>query len=142
MATIRQQILIEAPTRTVWNAITTPAGVATWWCTSGRLDGREGGRVVLEHTVQGESGPETTEERGIIHTWRPTATFEVKWDTGGPSPTRGTSVQFQIGRGDGESKLHVIHSGGGVLDDEVARGVLEDLWKERLVRLRDLLEAS
>jgi uncharacterized protein YndB with AHSA1/START domain len=152
MATIRQQILIEAPTRTLWNLLTTAEGIVQWWATTARVEGREGGRVVLGHRLPAseaaEGGGEPTgedvvvEERGMIHTWRPTATFEVKWDSGGQAPTRGTTVQFQIGRGDGESKLHVIHSGGGVLDDELARAALEDVWKERLTRLRTLVEGG
>lgn len=137
MATIRQQILIDASVRSVWNAITTPEGIARWWATSARVDGREGGRVALVHEADGE----TVEERGMVHRFRPTATFEVLWDTGGASQARSTSVQFQIGRGGGETKVHLQVAGGSALEDEEGRAALDDLWKARLLRLRDGLEA-
>lgn len=137
MATIRQQILIDAGVRSVWNAITTPEGITRWWSTGARVDGREGGRVSLTH---GE-GEEMIEERGIVHRFRPTATFEILWDSTGPSPSRATSVQFQIGRGAGETKVHLQVGGGGVLDDEEARAALEEVWKARLLRLRETLES-
>ncbi|HMV68380.1 MAG TPA: SRPBCC domain-containing protein [Myxococcota bacterium] len=140
MATIRQQVLIDAPMRSVWNAITTPEGIARWWATSARVDGREGGRVALVHLVDGES----VEERGMIHRFRPTATFELLLDGVGRGPdgaSRSSSIQFQLGRGAGETKLHVIVTGAS-LDDDEARVAQEAAWKDRLLRLRDGLEAS
>jgi uncharacterized protein YndB with AHSA1/START domain len=137
MASVRYQVLIDASQRAVWNALTTGEGVASWWATDGRIDARESGRIVLGH----EHGGERVEEVGLVIRCRPTANFDVKWDSAGGSPTRGTTVQFQIGRGDGESKLHVIHS-GTALEDEAFAAAMESLWKERLLKLREVLERA
>lgn len=136
MTAIRQQILIDAPTRTVWNAVTTAEGIAKWWASEARIDGREGGRVVLKHVA--EDGA-STEERGMVHKWRPTASFEVLID--GQGEVRGGTLAFLLGRGDGETKLHVTVSGGMVPDDEAARATIDAAWKGRLHRLRQVLEA-
>jgi uncharacterized protein YndB with AHSA1/START domain len=137
MATVRYQVLIDASQRAVWNALTTPEGVAQWWATDGRIDARESGRIVLGHVC----GDDRLEEVGLVLRCRPTANFDIKWDSTGSSPTRGTTVQFQIGRGDGESKLHVVHS-GPALDDEAFAAEIEALWKDRLLRLREVLERA
>jgi uncharacterized protein YndB with AHSA1/START domain len=136
MPTLRHQILIDANPRAIWNAVTTSEGAAGWWADEVRIDARVGGRVVLVH---GE-GEHRQEEVGTVMQARPTAVFEVRWD--GASLTRGTSTLFQIGRADNDTKIHVVQSGAGILDDEAASAVLLDLWKERFVRLRKTFEGA
>lgn len=136
MSTIRQQILIEASTRAVWRALTTPEGIVGWWADEARIEPREGGRIVI---ARGE-GERREEERGTVHRFRPTATLEVLLDNVGSSRLKGTSVQFQIGRADGETKVHVVHSGTAFADDEL-RAEVDAAWKDRLGRLRDRLES-
>jgi len=139
MAAIRQQLNIAAPTRTVWNALTTEDGLTSWWVDEARLDAREGGRVGL--ISEGDDG-EPVEERGMVHTFRPTRKFEIAWDTTGASPTKGTRVEFGVARDGKETRVSVVHRGGGVLDDEDARAELDKAWKAALRALRSSLETD
>ena len=73
---------------------------------------------------------------------RPTRKLEIAWDANSPAATRGTRLQFTISRDGDETRLAMIHSGGGVLDDETARDALEREWREGLKTLRQSLEAT
>ncbi len=137
MAAIRQQLNIAAPPRTVWNALTTPDGLASWWVDEARIDPREGGRIVL--ISEGDDG-EPMEERGMVHTFRPTRKLEIAWDNVGQAPTKGTRVAFQVARDGKETRISVVHSGGGVLDEEEAREELDKGWRSALKALRSVLE--
>lgn len=137
MAAIRQQINIAAPQRTVWTALTSADGWKTWWADEARVDSREGGRIVL--VSEGPDG-KPVEERGIFHDVRPTRRLEIAWDANSPAPTRGTRLQFTISRDGDETRLALVHSGGGVLDDDEARDSLEREWREALRTLRQTLE--
>ena len=137
MANIRQQINIAASLRSVWDKLTTADGLTSWWVDEARVDGRKGGRVVL--ISEGDDG-EPLEERGMFHEFRPTRRVEIAWDTAGKAPTKGTRVQFSIARAKDETRVAVVHSGGGVLDDEEERAQLEKGWRAALRALRDSLE--
>jgi uncharacterized protein YndB with AHSA1/START domain len=137
MATVRQQITIEASSRAVWNAITTEEGVRRWWSDEVRLDPREGGRVVIAlPEVEGER----PSARGIFLQVTPTRAVEITWDGGA---WKGGRLQFQVGRGEGETKLHVVHT----TPDDPERDPIEDakldrFWKDALKRLREALEPA
>ncbi|MCB9665569.1 MAG: SRPBCC domain-containing protein [Alphaproteobacteria bacterium] len=137
MSAIRHQVSVDASSRTVWTALTTEAGVTGWWAETARIDARDGGRIVLSTRI----GDALVEERGIFHQVRPTRTLEITWDSVGTSPTRGAKLQLQVGRGDGETKVHVVLSGGEGLEDEETRAQVDEFWKGALLRLRDVLEA-
>jgi uncharacterized protein YndB with AHSA1/START domain len=139
MAAIRQQINIAAPQRIVWNVLVSADGWKSWWADDARVESREGGRIVL--VTEGADG-EPVEERGIFHEMRPTRKLEIAWDATSPGPTRGTRLQFTISRDGDETRLAMIHSGGGVLDDEAARDALEKEWRSGLQSLRKTLEAK
>lgn len=139
MTAIRQQINIDASPRAVWRALTTEAGVTSWWVDEARMDARAGGRVVL--TSQDDEG-NPLEERGIFHEIRPTRKIEIAWDSSSPAPTKGTRIEFHIARDGDETRVSVVHAGGGVLEDEAARGVLDKAWRQALHALRDALEAE
>jgi uncharacterized protein YndB with AHSA1/START domain len=139
MAAIRQQINIAAPQRTVWNALTSADGWKTWWADEARIESREGGRIVL--VTEGTDG-KPVEERGIFHEMRPTRRLEIAWDANSPAPTRGTRLQFTISRDGDETRLALVHSGGGVLDDDQQRDALDREWREGLRTLRQALETS
>lgn len=136
MSTIRRQISIAATPRAVWNALTTPEGLAGWLGADARVDGREGGRFVLK--VTGEEGP--VEEAGMLHVYRPTAKLEITWDKNSRGPWKGTLTQFQVVRDGGETVLNVQHIGSALEDDQL-RTQLDDRWKRALQSLRDGLEA-
>jgi hypothetical protein len=86
MSSIRRHVHIAAPSRAVWNAVTTSKGLASWWVDSARVDGRQGGRLVLNWTD--DDGKEV-EAWGMFHELRPTAQVEVLFDRVGTSPLRG-----------------------------------------------------
>ena len=138
MAAIRHQINIAASTRSVWNALTTADGLASWWVDEARIDAREGGRVVL--TSEGDDG-EPVQEVGLVHAFRPTRKLEIAWDSTSPAPTKGTRVQFQVARDGDETRVSVVHSGSGVLEDEEERAELDKAWKAALRALRGALES-
>ncbi len=139
MAAIRQQINIAAPQRTVWNALTTSDGWKGWWADEARVEPREGGRIVLV-TEDDEGKP--VEERGIVHELKPTRRLEIAWDGTSPAKTKGTRLQFTISKDGDETRLALVHSGGGVLDDEAQRAVLDKEWRDALRALRESLEAQ
>jgi uncharacterized protein YndB with AHSA1/START domain len=139
MASIRQQINISASPRAVWRRLTTEEGVTSWWVDAARIDARAGGRIVL--TSEGDDG-EPVEERGIFHEVRPTRKIEIAWDTTSTAPTKGTRIEFQIARDGDETRVSVVHSGAGILDDEAARAGLEKSWRAALHSLRDAMEAA
>lgn len=136
MSTIRRQISIAATPRAVWNALTTPEGLANWLGSDARLDPRSGGRIVLK--VRGDDAP--VEEAGFLHVWRPTAKLEINWDKSSPGPWKGTFTQFQVARDGTETILNVQHSGPG-FEDEATRTTVDGNWKRALLTLRDRLEA-
>ncbi|MEM6931303.1 MAG: SRPBCC domain-containing protein [Myxococcota bacterium] len=137
MASIRQQINIAAPSRAVWNILTSAEGWKRWWAEEARLEARNGGRIVL--TVEGEDG-EPVEERGVFHEVRPTRKLEIAWDANSPAKTKGTRLMFSVARDGDETRVSLIHSGGGILDDEEARSEMEKEWKSGLKALRSSLE--
>jgi uncharacterized protein YndB with AHSA1/START domain len=138
MSTVRNQVQIDASGRTLWRALTTAEIATQWWAEGARIDPREGGRIVL---TQGE-GEDAVQLRGVFHALKPTRSIEILWDDTGKSPEKGTRVHFLVGRDEGETRLHVVQSGGALVEDPEASTVLEQLWGVRLKALRDLLEAS
>lgn len=138
MSAIRHQISLEASSRTVWAALTTEAGVTSWWAEEARVDARDGGRIVLKTRM----GDDLVEERGLFHKVQPTRALEITWDGVGTSPTRGARLQLQVGRGDGETKVHVVLAGGEGLADEANRELADTFWKAALLRLRERLEST
>ena len=136
MPTIRQSINIAAGPRSVWNALTTAEGLASWWVDEARIEPRAGGRLIL--VSEGDDG-EPVEERGLIHAFRRTRQLEVAWDSNSAGPTAGTRVVFTIARDGGESRVSVIHR-GGALDDEELHAEQVKLWRQSLRALQDYLE--
>jgi uncharacterized protein YndB with AHSA1/START domain len=139
MSAIRQHINIAVPVRTVWRAITTPDGLSSWWADEARIEARAGGRVVV--VTEGDDG-EPVEERGMLHRIQPTRVMEIAWDSNSPAATRGTRIMFQVARSGEETRLRVVHSGAGVLDDDEARAEIEKDWKRALLALRSSLEGE
>ena len=137
MAAIRQQINIAAPIRTVWNALTTKEGLEAWWADEARVDANVGGRLVIK--TEDDEG-NLIEERGMFHKLRPTREIEIAWDSTGSAPTKGTRIVFQVARDADETRVRVVHSGGGILDDEEAREELDKWWRKMLKMLRRDLE--
>ncbi len=119
--------------------LTTAEGWKSWYADEARVDGRKGGRVVL--TSENDDG-EPVEEVGTILTFRPTSKFELRWDENSPADTKGTVLSFSIARDGDETRVGLIHSGGGLLDDEEARESQDKTWRQSLQGLRDCLESD
>ncbi len=139
MASIRQQINIDATPREVWRALSTAEGWTSWYADEARVDPRKGGRITL--SVIGDDG-ESLDEVGIFHTYRPIRKLEVAWDSTSPALTKGTSLRFQVARDGNETRVALVHSGGGILEDEEAREVLVREWRQAFLALRDYLETE
>ena len=103
MASIRQQINIDAGLRDVWRAISTVDGWTSWYADDARVDPRKGGRITL--SAIGDDG-EPVDEVGIFLTFRPTRKLEVAWDSNSPAQTKGTTISFQVARDGNETRLH------------------------------------
>lgn len=139
MPAIRQQINIAASPRVVWRALTTADGLTSWWVDEARVDGRTGGRVVV---VTEDDEGEPVEEAGVFLEFRPTRRIEIAWDSTGSLPTRGSRVQFQLARADGETRVVLVHSGGADMEDEDVCKSLNKAWRGALRSLRDSLESE
>jgi uncharacterized protein YndB with AHSA1/START domain len=139
MASIRQQINIDAGLREVWRALSTVDGWTSWYADDARVDPRQGGRITL--SAIGDDG-EPVDEVGIFLTFRPTRKLEIAWDSTSPAITKGTTISFQVARDGDETRLALVHSGGGVLEDEETRDALVNEWRQAFHALRDVLESA
>jgi uncharacterized protein YndB with AHSA1/START domain len=139
MAAIRQQINVAAPLRTVWTALTTAEGWCSFWADEARVEGREGGRIVL--VAQDDEG-KPVEERGIFHEFKPTRKLEIAWDGTSPARTRGTRLEFTVSRDKDETRVALVHSGAPILEDEALRARLDKDWRDALRALREALETK
>jgi len=138
MPSIRRQILVAAPPRRVWNALTTAEGLSQWWVDEARIEGRKGGRVVLgSQDAEGEP----VEDRGLIHTWRPTSHLEIAFDRIGTGGLAGTHLAFQLAMDGDETRVSLVHS-GELLDDAEAYASLDKEWRQALTALQTLLDAA
>lgn len=135
MSTIRRQVSIDASSRTIWSALTTPEGLKRWLVTEARVDARQGGRVVLR--LKGHD----QDDVGMIHVYRPTGRLEIHWDRSAPGPWRGSRTSFQVAVDGGETVLNVQHANPSFEADDV-RIPIDTQWKDALIVLRDTLEAS
>jgi len=139
MPAIRRHVFIAASPRTVWKALTTVEGLEKWCADEARIDPRKGGRVVFQ--IEDAEG-EPVEERGIIHTWRPTSHLEIAWDSIGSFPTKSTQVTFKVARDGDETRLSLVHRGAVFDEDEELRAWLDDEWKGRFEFLQSWLDES
>lgn len=138
MSSIRRNVHIAAPSRAVWNAVTTAEGLSSWWVDNARVDGRQGGRLVLGWTD--ESGADV-EARGMFHEFRPTAQVEVLFDRVGSSPLKGCRLVLQVARDGAETRLTLLLADGEALQDPAQREALDAGWRRDLKALQDLLDA-
>lgn len=137
MPSIRQQINIASPPRSVWTQITTAEGLKNWLADEARVVAEEGGHVVI--TVEGDDG-EPVEERGRFHTLRPTRKVEIAFERTGKGPWAGTRLTIQLARdATGDTRVAVVHSGFAD-DDEETFADQDAEWRRALKGLRSSLE--
>jgi uncharacterized protein YndB with AHSA1/START domain len=134
MATLRRTWQLDAGPRATWNAFTTPEGLCAWLAETARVDARAGGRIVLRPRGEGMS-----EESGILHTCRPTARLEIRFDRVGTGAWKDSLLSVQIGRDGARTALHLAHE-SPLLDVPGAEAAAGDWWDEALVRLEKHLD--
>lgn len=137
MPAIRQQINIAAPLRAVWTALTTSEGWCAFWADEARVEGREGGRIVL--VGRGDDGA-AVEERGIFHEFKPTRKLEIAWDTASTARTKGSRLEFTVSRDKDETRVALVHTGAAILGDAALEAALDKEWRTALKALREHLE--
>ena len=139
---IEREITIAAPVERVWELITRPEHVGTWFGDAGaEIDLRPGGAITLRW-----------EEYGTIHgrveRIEPMALFSYRWapfkDPGGTEPTAGNStlIEFMLSESDEGTRLRVVESGFSALDttperQEALRRGNEDGWGIELGHLEE-----
>ena len=138
MPAIRRHVYIAASQRTVWRALTTAEGLASWLVDEARVDPRNGGRIVW--TYEGDDG-EPINDIGTILKWRPTSHLEIKWDRSNKGPGAGSRLSFQLARDGDETRLSLVHGGGEAFDDEVQRSAMDKEWRQALTALQGQLDA-
>lgn len=140
MASVRQQINVAVGPRALWRAFTTADGLASWWVDSGRIDAKEGGRVVLD--TEDDEG-NTLQECGIIRVYRPTRALEFTFDRAPETPWAGSTVKVALARDGADTRVVIVHSGKSeTFTDEAKRDALVREWRGALRSLRGALEAS
>ncbi len=137
MATVRRQIIIDASTRTIWAALTTPDGLKSWLADDATVNLSAAGRIGI--TLEGDEGPIT--ESGRFHTVRPTSKLEIHFEKHSPGPWKDTALEYTIAREGKQSVVSLVHS-GATLDDPAVFKDVDDSWRRALVALRDGLEGA
>jgi uncharacterized protein YndB with AHSA1/START domain len=85
-----ERVLHHSPER-VWEAISTPAGLAEWLlCADAKIDGRVGG------TIEMVAGPPRYRSSGKILAWEPPRVLEYEWKVAPvPEMPRGEDAIFR-----------------------------------------------
>lgn len=132
---IEREIVIEAPPERVWAVLTEPEHVGVWFSQSVEGDLRPGAASVLSWE---EHGSFTV----LVERSDPPRFFSFRWAARSPGaePVAGNStlVEFTlVPEGDG-TRLQVVESGFGGLDEEQAEYVRdnEQGWDGALASLR------
>lgn len=138
---IRREIHIEAPVETVWNAITDPARVASWFGDVAEIDLRPGGKARFGWTdLDGES-------HAIVEVVDPPHRFTYRWDAvpGVPVEELSTTVDFQLQVSEGGTLLIMVESGfASIPDEHYEKRLAENTggWNAELADLLDYLAAE
>jgi uncharacterized protein YndB with AHSA1/START domain len=145
--TIEREITIAAPVERVWELITQPEHVGTWFGDAGaEIDLRPGGSLTL-----------SWEEYGTIHgrieRIEPMTLFSYRWapykDPGGTEPVDGNStlIEFMLSETDEGTRLRLVESGFSTLDatpdrqEELRQGNVEG-WGIELGHLEEHARAK
>ena len=144
--TIEREITIAAPVERVWDLITQPEHVGTWFGDAGaEIDLRPGGAITLRWEEYGTV-------HGRIERLEPMTLFSYRWapykDPGGTEPVAGNStlIEFFLAETADGTQLRVIESGFATLDATAERQAElrqgnADGWKHELGELADYAHA-
>lgn len=102
MAAIKHLLHINAPRKTIFDALSTLKGLRNWWTKDTNGDTKENGIIQFRF---GEYGPDMK-----VKTLKPGEI--VKWEcTGGSEDWIGTTIQFKLDEHDGKTRVRFTHSG-------------------------------
>jgi uncharacterized protein YndB with AHSA1/START domain len=114
--TIEREITIAAPLERVWDLITQPEHVGTWFGDAGaEIDLRPGGAIALRWDEYGTV-------HGRVERVEPMTLFSYRWapykDPGGDEPDDGNStlIEFMLTETDEGTRLRLVESGFTSLD--------------------------
>lgn len=139
---IEREIVIAAPVRKVWAAVTTPEHLGTWLGDAGAtIDLRPGGKL----TSTWRDGEKTNTVHGVVEKVDEPHLFAYRW--AGPHDTQltqdnSTLVEFMFKDEGEQTRLTVVESGFSALaltEEEKEAHVADHTqgWKSELGELRD-----
>ena len=105
-ATIAFERHLRHPIEDVWNAITDPDQLATWYMTKARIQGGTGG------TIDYVGGPSQFHITGTILAWEPPRLFEHEWNVAPrPELPKGEQafLRWELTEVGGETILKMTH---------------------------------
>ena len=133
-------VTIDAPIARVWEALTTPELISSWFFgVDTETDWAEGSPIVHRGEYQGKP----YEDKGtIVSVEPPRRLVHTHWSpvSGLPdSPENYQEVTWRLSEDEGRTELAVSEIN---LPSEEAKSVSEQSWKQALTSLKDLLEAG
>ncbi len=139
--TIVRDIMVAAPVERVWDVLTDPEHVASWFGERAEIDPRPGGAAHFEWEDHGVF-------RAIVVRFDPPSHFAYRWGNRvGDEPVAGTStlVEFTLEPAGEGTRLRVVESGFETLnmpDDAQRQAVEENIqgWRSELDELRAYTE--
>jgi uncharacterized protein YndB with AHSA1/START domain len=145
--TIEREITIAAPVERVWELITQPEHVGTWFGDAGaEIDLRPGGAITLRWEEYGEV-------HGRVERVEPMTLLSYRWapykDPGGSEPVAGNStlIEFMLSETDEGTRLRLVESGFTSLEttperqQELRQGNVEG-WSIELGHLEEHARAK
>lgn len=109
---VRQQVLIEAPTQTVWRALTEPAAIKQWFGTKQvTVDPRVGGEYNL-HWKYPVAGKDVEAGTGKILEFEPNKKLVLTWlDWRGDKSVDRQTISFTLEPVGKQTRLTFVHAG-------------------------------
>jgi uncharacterized protein YndB with AHSA1/START domain len=104
---LEREILIEAPMKVVWAAVTEPEHLSSWFGDSAEIELRPGGRLVLTWEKYGPV-------HGRVERVEPPQLFSFRWMRGAEAEARehnSTLVEFSLREEGDATRLTVVESG-------------------------------
>lgn len=119
---IERQVIFKSTRAELWTALTTPEGLAGWWCDGAELDLRPGGAISIdfgpEHGASHGTILAVEPETLFVTTWRP---FEGDADAAQVPPDITTRIEFRLEDHPHGTRLTVRESGFSALPAALAQ---------------------
>jgi uncharacterized protein YndB with AHSA1/START domain len=139
---ITREMVLGAKRSEVWAALTTPEGLAGWWCKSASIDLQPGGEIAFNMGEQYGVHPARVEaveaEELFAFSWRPFQSEEGAEEL----PHLSTRVEFRLEDHPRGTLLHLRETGFEALPGALAAKTLHENeagWDEQLANLRSYI---